>query len=504
MDRDPPTMWNDTEPDDAAAAELLRLPRGARVAAPCPPPELVQAARAGVLPEALQERIARHVERCRACQALGEALDDASVGTLTAEEHERILARVRTGLAPSTRPWFRNRRWPLYAAAAGVALAIGSLLMWQFRGAPTASAPPQVALNRQPATAPPVFRLVKPAIQGPGAPDILLRGSPKPGEAEDLARALEPYRTDAFAEVARRLRAVISRHPQSAAGYFYLGVSEMFLDRNAEAVTALQAADRLAKNDANLGREIAWYLALAYHRSGQSGRAADALNALCTGQGPRSARACVAIRELAGPLTLSGVVTGRGGVPLAGARVSEWTVRLGADFNVAFPTGLTATTDSTGHYTVTGLLTSRSPQVIMVALKPGYFSIGKILSISGDTQIDFVLDPWVHISLGEVVRGTVQPGDTVCGEPNSNERCHYYALTVSAGGTLEVSLASPKLDSTWDLHVETPAGDAYGPPIGAAFPLRVAIPAEAKSTYQIRVVSISPDPRAYELTTRLR
>jgi hypothetical protein len=195
-------------------------------------------------------------------------------------------------------------------------------------------------------------------------------------------------------------------------------------------------------------------------------------------------------------------VTAPDGTPLSGVTLSEWDVKLGPeDHNVAFPTGLTATTDDRGRYSVTGDLVVRTPWVIWMARKPGYFSIGNISRTTSDAQIDLVMNPWTYIALGEVVRGTVKPGDTVCGEPN--ERCHYFALTVPAGGRLETTLTTAIQGQGWDLHVETAAGEAYGPPMGAPLPLRVSIQVEAAATYQIRVLSFSPTPSDYELTTRL-
>jgi tetratricopeptide (TPR) repeat protein len=275
-------MWSDTEPDDEAAAAFFR-PRSdeARAAVACPPPELVQAWRMGALPPRLQQRVAAHVEHCVVCQALGEALDDSSVGSLTPEEQERILERVHIELGRSARTFFPGRLWQWSAVAAGVALlGAGSLLVRRSRSVP----------------APSVFQLEKPAIRAPAATDLLWRGAADSGD--DLARALEFYRADDFAEAARRLKVLVSSHPESAAGHFYLGVSELFLHRDADAVTTLQAAERLAKDDADLAREAAWYLAFAYRRAGRTERAAAKLDALCRGRSSRAVQACAGLREL--------------------------------------------------------------------------------------------------------------------------------------------------------------------------------------------------------------
>jgi TolA-binding protein len=276
-------MWNDAEPEDEAAMGFFR-PRSddARANVACPPPELVQAWHTGVLPPEWQERVAAHVTHCGVCQTLGEALADSDIGSLTPEEHERILGRVHTELGTSKRAILRSRWWQWSAAAAGLALvATGAVLVWHARSTPS------------------VFHLEKAAMLAPASTDLLWRGATDSG---DLTHALEPYRADDFAEAARRLTTLVSRYPQSAAGHFYLGVSELFLGRDADAATALERAEQLAKDHADLAREARWYLALAYRRLGQDARAAGQLDTLCRADGPRAAQACAGLRELSAPL----------------------------------------------------------------------------------------------------------------------------------------------------------------------------------------------------------
>jgi cytochrome c-type biogenesis protein CcmH/NrfG len=289
MTRDPQTMWNGTPPEDEAAAGLFRPHRAG---ATCPSPELGQASRMGILPTHLQENVARHVEHCVVCRALLEALDDSSVGSLTPEERDRIRTRIHTKLGASTPAFGLNRLW-LTAAAVVALVAIGSVLVWQFR-----SAPSQITGDAGQPDVPSIFQLEKPAIPARTGTDLVWRGSPDSGAAEDLSRALEPYRADDFAEAARRLRALVSRYPASASGHFHLGVSELFLAADAEAIIALENAERLAKDDAEMARETAWYLALAYRRTGQRERAAAKLDALCRAGSARAGQACGGLREL--------------------------------------------------------------------------------------------------------------------------------------------------------------------------------------------------------------
>src|SRR5262245_3099644 len=196
--------------DDAVGAELFRPQGEGRVV--CPAPELVPAARAGVLPEALQAQVLAHVERCSMCRALAGGLDDETVGEMTSDEFEQVLGRIRSAdTRESHRPARRVGRWTWHAAAAVVVLVTaGAVLVRQFKSRPVPPGP-----------ADQVLRLEPPG--GRGGPSVLLRSSRRPGEAEDLSRALEPFRTNDYAEVVRRLRDVLSRHPQSALGHFYLG-----------------------------------------------------------------------------------------------------------------------------------------------------------------------------------------------------------------------------------------------------------------------------------------
>jgi tetratricopeptide (TPR) repeat protein len=500
------TAWNDLDPADDAAQFFGR--RDGRPGAPCPPPELVQASRMGVLPPGLQ-RVAAHVERCVVCQALDAALGDPSVGELPAVEQDRILERVHAGLKGPSRLSGMTRAWQLAAAAAAIALLLaGTVIVWQsLRKAPAPSA--QQAAAEIPPPAPSVFRLQKPTL--PSTPsELQLRGS-KPEPSDDLAQATELLRRDDFAGAARRLQSLIRRQPRSAAAQFYLGVTELFLQHDHEAVTVLQAAERLADSDDDLRREATWYLALAYHRTGQVEQAKDRLQALCLGQGRRVNQGCAGVRELSGPITLSGVVTGPGGVAVPGAKVAALGLRFNPDFIVSFPTAVSVITDPAGHYSISGVRT----QVLQV-YKDGYFTTGRVITrITEDTRIDFLLDPWEFISLGDPVRATIQPGDTTCGD--ADELCHRFALTAPSDGMLEVVLDSASVGTfrplpqqqsdalrNWDLHLETPEGDAYGPPLGAAFPLRVTIPVHRGATYQIRVLSFADRAREFELRTQLR
>ncbi len=267
-------------PSDAEPFE-----QGAWASSNCPPIDLVQASQMDVLPANLQAAISAHVESCAVCQALVQALDDLSVSQMTADEQNRIASRVRAGRGPE-RSESRHRlaRW----TAAGALLAAGLVLLVQLRH----PAPPV----DDPTRTIPALALRKPELS-PAGSDLVWRG-PDPGTADQLASALEPYRLDDYSGAVQTLQVFVSRHPASAAGHFYLGVSHLFAGSLAEAIARLEEADRLAKNDAALSNDTSWYLALAYLRAGQPDRGVARLNAICSAGSARSANACAALAAL--------------------------------------------------------------------------------------------------------------------------------------------------------------------------------------------------------------
>jgi hypothetical protein len=156
MTHDPRTRWPDGDADDERALALLRsATSGIGV---CPPPEVVQAAKAGILPPQAQERIDMHVAHCSICQTLVTSLEDESLGELAAEEAARIRQRVESTIAHVVRTERRTTwRW---AAAAGVfALGAGATVMlWptnRERADAPASAPREL---RAPAGVPPLLQ----------------------------------------------------------------------------------------------------------------------------------------------------------------------------------------------------------------------------------------------------------------------------------------------------------------------------------------------------------
>jgi hypothetical protein len=205
---------------------------------------------------------------------------------------------------------------------------------------------------------------------------------------------------------------------------------------------------------------------------------------------------------------LSGMVRASG-VPVSGAEIAELQTN---DVNECFtPEVLSGTTsDANGSYELQAVKDSSSTVWAswVRAYKPGYFTNFQRPRLSTDTQIDFTLDPWVHISLGQVTRGTVRAGDAFCygnsyGVPGL---CHRFALTVPSSGTLEVTLAWPSVRPDVVLDVVRPGGNPcaeFSWPGASRHDLRV--PVDGGSTYEIRVVDDGrASPLDYELSTALR
>ena len=135
MTRDPRARWNDREPeDDALEAFFKRSASDPSAAMDCPPPEHIQAARMELLPPAAQEAVARHLAGCAVCNALGDALDDPSIGLLGKDDQARLHARLRTTLTQGGRSSHARTawRWPAIAAAV-LTIAVTAVLFRQLR-----------------------------------------------------------------------------------------------------------------------------------------------------------------------------------------------------------------------------------------------------------------------------------------------------------------------------------------------------------------------------------
>ena len=197
--------------------------------------------------------------------------------------------------------------------------------------------------------------------------------------------------------------------------------------------------------------------------------------------------------------TVSGVVRTSSGVPVSGARV----VVLGQAGSIS------AATDGNGNYSISGVQASfdrMSP--LLSASSASYFTDvefadSNYLPIVKDTKLDFSLAPVAPISLGEVIQGRSPAGDRVCSHWGyGSSACQRFALTAPTSGTLEVTVSASAFE--FDFDVVGPDGTFALYDGSWKSPLRVAIPVNGGSTYEIRVIGGWSPPREFELRTALR
>jgi len=462
----------------------------------CPAPELLSASRAGTLPAALQEPVAAHLASCVMCQVLLEALDDDSTTGLDGEASDRILARLRADAPRDRRRRLYVSRWSIAAGVAIVAGAAWLAVLWNRAPDPAVEMPAAGQVSASDAS---IIFAIGPAPFLPmeaAGPTI---GSAR--TAEERIGLLEPltaYRAGYYQQAATEFAAFLTRNPESAAGHFYLGASELMRKNDPSAIAALQSGLRLAAAGSAEAEHAAWYLAIAYVRTGQIERAAGQLTSLCKARGGWSPRACAALAELTTPATLSGVVRDTAGNPLGGVLVGEHRIKeTYPEAAVSAFTAFAGRSDAQGRFAITGAIVRSATTMVVRAVRPGYFTAATIVPHAPEMRATFALHPWVLTEVNQTLRGTTA-FDPVC--QSQDEPCRRYAVTTPANALLEVSVNTsdrPKMD----LWLELPDGTILSPRIRA--PLRLAAQSEAGATYQIRVLSYK-EPRDFELSIQLR
>ncbi len=302
-------MRRDFEPDERDfLTEIDASLKDVRaVAGPCPHPDLVMAAAADVQTES-SASILEHVKACPVCQQLIGDFSEYEHPPVSEEEDRRIRARWERPNLSLTTPARQRMRLPyvIGAAAALVLVAAGLFLVLRQGGAPQ-NLPSTTAGNKggseppptvQPAKARTAFVLSKAAIKVPASAVLTLRSGSNDERAflDQFASALAPYRSDDFAEAARRLEQLAAKYPESTPVQYYLGVSRLFLNQNSEALESLETAGRLAADD--LRDDVTWYLALALDRAGRLDDARREVGTLCSRSGEFQKQACTALEEL--------------------------------------------------------------------------------------------------------------------------------------------------------------------------------------------------------------
>jgi len=257
--------------------------------------DLLRAAKADVLPDALQERVAQHLSESAWSRAVVDGLEQDDAGFDSASQ-AKLLGRVQRELAREqrssvTRSWVRP---VLIASAVAASLVVGWLLV---RPATTPDIPisteavpqPQQAPALQLAFAKPDVRLSMAALtwRGGGNDNRLLA---------DLKPAFDAYRQGFYASAEPALTSLAARYPNTIEILFYQGISRLYLGDARGAVAALSAAEAVA--DSTFIGDVRYYRAVAEQHAGDTGEARTQLDALCREKGPDSARACTSLADL--------------------------------------------------------------------------------------------------------------------------------------------------------------------------------------------------------------
>jgi TolA-binding protein len=298
---------NDIEPDERKLLEEFGTSFEALRAkhADCPKPELLLASQAGVLEGKAAKDVVAHLEKCGFCWILLRDLTDAELTAARPEEERRVRERVLKATRGSAKAetadrllaaWF-SKGLPV-AALAVVALAV---VVWVrlHRPAAPVSTPATVAVQSAQPAAPSVFQWEKLPIKLQASSILVWRGKPRTAQEEyatELTAALAYYRDDNYAEAAQQLAKVVQAFPDGVEAQLYLGISQLSLQRNEQAIPSLAKARQLGPEA--FREDAAWYLALAYKRTGDPLHAAAELQKLCSRKGVYQQRACAGIEEL--------------------------------------------------------------------------------------------------------------------------------------------------------------------------------------------------------------
>lgn len=250
----------------------------------CPDPDLLVAVNHGVLPADVELAIQKHLLHCGICRTLVNDLASLEEPDLTPAQHRHILSEIQV-LPPR-----RRTRRILYACLAFVvASAIAILLLRRSRPSENAAA----SLASAPA-APAQINIPIARLDLPESTSGAKTGG-RPTVAE-LAPAFAAYRQNKYQEAATDFAILAQRYPESDIVFLYLGISQLFLEENEDALASLGRAEALAspqRQDA-----ASWYHAIAALRL-QDAESKDLFAQLCSRKGsPYAGQACAIARQL--------------------------------------------------------------------------------------------------------------------------------------------------------------------------------------------------------------
>ena len=262
----------------------------------CPDPDRLMAVMSGVQLDHAAA-ILEHASLCPLCTKLSQDLAVHELPGASRAEDRRIRARFsaqeRRGMA-SAWSWLWR---PIPAAVITAAILLIAFRLSRNSTAPHSTVPADTA-RTVPAVPNLVMALQKATVKIPAAAVLIYRGAGQDSQAylRDLAAALEPYSRDDYVQAEPALLALSAKYTSRAEPVFYLGVTRLFLNRDAAALESLRKARAYA--DATLRDDSSWYLAIASERAGKVPDALHELEILCGRAGEYQEKACAAAAQL--------------------------------------------------------------------------------------------------------------------------------------------------------------------------------------------------------------
>ena len=282
-----------------------RLPPGVYSSPTCPPLALLRAWQQQVLPADLASEVALHVESCALCPTLLNDLEQFSQPAITSTERSRIRRKL-----PLVAPPNRVTGWRWYAiASAAVGLVVaGALLAVRETKHPedTHVIPPpffaqsvQTSPSAPPVGAPPptsprdASQIAKldppPSLVSSTTPRGGTSAAPEPS-AQQLAPAFDAYIRNDYSLATERFSQLAKQFPRAGTPFLYLGVTQLLINENADALFNLTRAEKFVSSDQ---KDVAsWYRAIAALRT-RAPNAAQLLHSVCERKGsPYAQQAC--------------------------------------------------------------------------------------------------------------------------------------------------------------------------------------------------------------------
>jgi len=300
----PPEDWDQDERQALAGLED-QFEAIRRRHAMDPPLDLLQAARADILPAAEQARLMTHLESSEWSRALVDSIEEGSdAAPLDDVAQQRLWTRIARETAAASAPAPGPRPWnpAVFGGLAVAASLIIAVMVWRGgSGEHTGPVvPPDAVAPATPAEAPRVeIAFEKPEIKlGPAA--LTWRGAPSENPyLVDLKPAVDAYRAGDDPRARDLFAALSMRYPQAVEVLFFSGVTLMLNGEFERALAPLNAA--AAVGEPAFTEDATWYLAVAEQRAGKDASARSRFSALCSRGGRHAADACAAVRQIDAP-----------------------------------------------------------------------------------------------------------------------------------------------------------------------------------------------------------